>query len=286
MTAKEKYYTSLPNHGKIEYWQLLMKDKKYIEATDYWKKNKLDPDSYVKKSDGVWVPVIYFCSIIRDCPHMVRTLVKNNANVNLLPDSETFIYLPFACQSLYLKTIGSKTINKPYPRSKNLDHSINNRLNVADIRRLSYLFTLNLLNGEIFTSFVADNPTIMLDKLKIMIKYLTFCYTIKAQNDPEFNLTEETNNTVVKFGKMLEFLQFYGAEKSVDVLDYCIDHYLFELVPLFKEFEMKEPIYHTQMDATEVAVLRPLLNDYRYAQTCKATGYEPDKDVFNLSIFK
>ena len=286
MTARDEYYTSLPTYGKLKHWQSLIKDKKNIDATNFWKQNNLDPNSYVQKNDGVWVPVIYYCSIIKDCPSMVRILIKSNANVNLLPDSENFIYLPFVCQSLYLKTIGCKTINKPYPRSKILDHSINSRLNIADIRRITYLFSLNLLNEQIMTSFITDNPTIILDKLKIMIKYLTFCYTVKAQNDLDFNLTEETNNTVVKFGKMVEFLQFYGAKPSTEVVDYCIDHYLFELIPLFKQFEMKEPMYHTQMDTTEVAVLRPLLNDFRYVQTCKATGYEPDEDVFNLSIFK
>ena len=98
------------------------------------------------------------------------------------------------------------------------------------------------------------------------------------------NLTIETDNVIQKFLKVVQFLIKYKAPITKQTVKFCIDHYLYEIIPLLGHDYITEPIYHTQMDSTLVAVIRPLLNDNRYVKTCTVTGHKPDPDVFNYNI--
>lgn len=288
--SRDNYYTKLPSYHKLSEWQQLIKEHKISTAVDYWKTHKLR-NGYVRHRQDSWVPPLYFCSLDPKNGDMVKYLLNKGADPDQLPDSDTADYLPFICHSLYLKTLASRRKGGAYTRCDILDRSINNRLNKADIKRLMHLMILKILDPDVLRSFIRDQDNsgqgIIAEKLNVMVKYLTFLYNVRAPKDPTINLTNETDITEKKFSLLVQFLIEHGATVTDQAIQISVEHYLYNILSVLKPHyatDLPEPVHHVQMDSTTVAVMRPLLNDYRYVQTCTRTGHTPDNDVFNYDI--
>lgn len=287
-SKRDKYYKMQSSYCNLTEWKQLLDDFQISAAISYWNAKGLKAtDSYVKIRDDSWVPVLYYCCLKAENADMVKVLLKQGADPGQLPDSDTACLLPFVCHSLYLKTIASR--NKRLLKYNNvLKRSLEGRINSGDARRLAHLVTLKFITANNVKEFINDygRDHIILDKLQTMVKYLTFTYNIKTQQENVINLTEETTNIIKKFHNVVWYLLQHGATVNTDTMKFCIDHYLHEIIPLFKDHDIPtiEPQYHTQMDSAHVAIIRPLLNDQRYVLTCAQTGYTPDPDVFNLNI--
>lgn len=285
-STRDTYYQNLESYKYLKEWVALMKCGKITTAIKYWKTNRLDPNSYVQKATDNWVPVFYYSCLDPQRGSMVKYLLgRKNLDPTLSPDSDNYDYLPFVCASLFLKTLVSK-IPLPYKRNVILDRSIQHRFNAGDATRLGHLITLGAIEEDTIKEIIAGTKDIIYDKLEVMIKYLTYCYNIKAQHNPDLNLTEETSKTIDKFRTTFTLMVNYGALRTQECIDYCIAHYLYELIPVLwtSNMTLSRPIYHTQMDRTHVAIMRPLLNDCRYEHICRVTGYMPDEDVYNYNI--
>lgn len=287
MSKRDSYYQSQSCYHHLTEWKQLIDEKNTRAAISYWNAKGLKAtDSYVKIRTDSWVPVLYYCCLKAEYAEMARVLLMQGADPTQLPDSENACLLPFVCHSLYLKTLAKRN-KKEYKCNAMLKRSIDGRLNVGDVRRLSNLVILGFLTNESIKSFIHDHKDIITEKLKVMVKYLTFTYNIRTQQptDQVLNLTEETSTTIKKFHDTVWYLLHHGAKVNAETMKLCVDNYLYEIIPLFNGVvPVVEPKYHTQMDSTRVAIIRPLLNDQRYVLTCKATGYKPDPDVFNFNI--
>lgn len=289
MTTRESYYLQLPTYTSLKEWQTLIKDGKISEAITFWKAKGLRHglDCYVQLKSHSWVSPLYYCCLRADAGDMIKLLLRTGADPDQQPDSEVCDYLPFVCHSLYLKTLVAKHKGGPYIRCDMLDRSITHRLNVGNVRRLVHLINLKVLDCEIVRSYIRDNPDIIEDKLQTMIRYLTYYYNVRTQSE-ELNLTEETNRVTEKFRDTVEFLIRYGAQPTENAITLCLDHYLHEIwsaiVSKDANKKVPPPQYHTQMNSTKVATLRPLLNDDRYVKMCLVTGHQPDPEVYNYDI--
>jgi hypothetical protein len=290
---RDQYYSQRSSFTYLERWRSLIKGGHVNEAITYWKTYRLRgiKDCYVKLKANSWVPPLYYCCLSASYGEMVKVLLKMGADPDQLPDSDTLSYLPFVCHSLYLRTLAQKHQGGPYERGEILDRSIDGRLNSGAAHRLMHLITLGLLETDAVRSYVGDQrDSLIVDKLQVMIKYLTFCYNMRSQTDTEgtLNLTTETHRVVDKFRVTVKFLIDHGAPVTESTIEFCIDHYLFEILPVLGAGAgagaFPVPKYHTQMDSTRVAILRPLLNDKRYVDICAVTGHEPDPDVHNCNI--
>lgn len=282
---RDRYHQGQPLYTYLETWQSLMLCGKIQEAIAYWRSQGLHPDMYVRKRPGCWVTVFQFCLSRAEYADMTKVIFKR-ASATLPPDADNYYLLPFVCHSLYLQALVAKITSAPdisegHPM---LYHSISHVLDSGDVTRLRQLMRLGYLKEGDLREYIASEDVI-LNKLGVMIKYLTYCYNVRRS--PDLDLTRETVDTISKFGQTIEFLRSYGAVWTPESTRLCIDHYIYELlvpgvgVGVGTDYE---PIYHTQMDSTQVAILRPLLNDYRYVETCRALGCTPDSDVYNYNI--
>jgi len=290
MSRRDIYYKSLSNYHCLSQWQQLVRDGKIAAAASYWKAKALrsGQNTYVMLKPDSWVSPLYFCCLSAQNGAMVKLLLSRGADPDQIPDSDTADYLPFVCHSLFLKTLGDRHKGGPYGCSETLNRSICHRLNNGDSTRLVYLLKLGFLHKETIADYISEQPEIILEKLQTMIKYLTYCYNVRAQaHDHGLNLAEETEKTIRKFCNVTEFLIRYGAPVTEHAIEICVCHYLYEILPILQVRSvgsLPEPQYHTQMDGCYVAMVRPLLNDKRYVLTCAATGHSPDLEVFNYDI--
>jgi hypothetical protein len=287
MSQRDEYYNSLPNYQNTERIRsLLLNGGPSLGVATRMITTK-NAQSYVRgPRKGEWFPLIYYTCLKAEYADIVKALLRKGADVNKQPDCDTYDYLPFVCNSLFLKTIAKRF--KGLPDKDTLERSIHHRLNVGDSKRLEYLVLLCIIQEDTIKEYViARKDTVIIDILKTMIGYLTYVYTIKAtQPGSTCNLTEETTNTIAKFHDCIEFLVRMGATKTQELFDYCVEHYLFELLRIVftADTAFTKPIYHTQKNSTVAAILRPLLNDHRYVKTCEVCGVTPDPDVFNYNI--
>jgi len=282
MSTRDSYYQNMSSYSCLKEWQSLIKDGQVPAAVSYWKAKRLRPglDCYVSVKPDSWVPPLYYCCTRKGTEEMVKVLLNAKADPEQKPDSDVCDLLPFVCDRIYLKTLATRC-TVPLQRNTILDRSITHRLNVGDTQRLEHLMQLGILPQKVITSYIADHPDIIEDKLKVMIQYLNYYYNLHVDRT---GLAEQTCTILAKFRKAVQFLTQYGAQFTSGTIQLCIDYYLLEIIELEPEIEWPEPVYHTQMDSTKVAMLRPLLNDDRYVRTCVLTGHTPDPDVFNYDI--
>lgn len=287
MSERDNFYNSLPYSKRLHVWKDLIDKGNIKEAITYWTKYQaeLNVNAYVKKGKQ-WLPVIYYCCLEYERSAMVRYLLMSGADVDCLPDADKYEYLPFICNSLYLIEIAKKTKHHPYKLTPVLSRSINNRLNGGDSRRLDHLMRLGLLSEDSVQHVIRNSTDIILDKLQSMVTYLTYVYNVRATADSDLDIKDITYKTILKFVSTAEFLVAHNAPCTLAAANYCIDHYLYEFLPMFhaSKVEWCDPVYHTQKNSTLTAILRPLLNDRRYVHTCSACDIEPDEDVYQYNI--
>lgn len=300
MSERDDFYNSLPYSGILRAWKDILDHGDIGDAVAYWTEhNELDVNAYIKRSQGQgqgqgqqWVPVVYYCCLKSEWAAMTQHLMMTGADIDRLPDADRYDYLPFVCNSLYLIAIAKKTKHRPYTMSSVLVRSINNRLNGGDSRRLTHLMQLGLLTESSISHVIKMSRDVILDKLQSMVKYLTYVYNVRAPSG-NLNVKTETGDTINKFMSTAKFLIAHGAPCTVEAVNYCIEYYLHEFIPVLIRYvgsgsgsgaDVEEPVYHTQKNSTLTAVLRPLLNDHRYVETCKVCSAIPDEDVFQYNI--
>jgi len=286
-STRDIYYKQLPSYSSLAEWQSLLTSGKISEAVAYWRQHRdLHPDMYVCKRPNFWVTVFYLCLTRAEYAEMAKVIFRR-ADATLPPDADAYYLLPFVCHGLYLQALVTKILQHSIPPDDSvIRHSISHVLDRGDICRLGHLVQLGYLSEVTLRSYVVTSDDVILCKLQVMIKYLTYCYNVRR--DADLDLTKETCDTIYKFGQTVKFLMSYGAQWTQEATRLCTSHYIYEILDAHADasalYDVEAPIYHTQMDATRVAILRPLLNDYRYVETCRVLGRVPDSDVYDYNI--
>ena len=281
MASRTEYYANLPNYYLAE--ELYQKFKNNSSESDiitFLKNNKLDPNIYIKGKKNEWIPLIYQCCRTDKYPEVVKYLVKAGANTSLSPDGDNSENLLLVCHGNYIKFLYDRGLRIP---AACISTGIIHRLHCADAKRLKALLRLKLCNKE--QIITACNDPIYFC-LKAMKDYLVYVFNMKSSSSvPK---TTELHQTLDKYKDCIQSLIAWGAIISEEALSFCIKYYLYEFLELpgFKERPggPPGPTYHEQMEALEVAILRPLLNDFRYERTCRVLNVVPNKELFFLPI--
>lgn len=272
--SRDEYYINKAGYKQCNTLRSLIIAHDSAAALSFMKKHRINVNSYVRGARGTWTPLIYLLCTERENATLMKYCLTHGVNLKLLPDGEVE-YLPYICNSLYLKTLAKLA------RFKVHHPSILRRVTRGDGIRISQLLQLGLLTDENIAEFImneeANEGGIIYNSLKVMLNYLLYVYNMQKG---EFNKTKVTEATVDKYRQTIIFLLKHGAKPTQEVWKLCVDYYLFEIIPALNRDSLVDVKYHTQLNMTTVALYRPLLNDYRYEMTCKVLGVIPDPELY------
>ena len=287
-TPRASYYASLPEYYHAEELRMLLSanDTTSHDLITFIKNHKLPVNTFIKGlRPNEWIPLIHACCHSSKYQDAVKFLIKNGANLHLLPDAEPEVIEPllFSCDMLYFKFLYDAGCRIP---TTDQSHNIKRRLRCADVKRLNIMLKLKIMSiNDILTA--TEDP--ILYCLKSMKEYLVYAFNIR-KGVPSLQI--ELTNTIEKFMQCIVYLLKWNAPVSQDTVNYCIEFYIYEVLNL-PELKLKlklknlnlnlnAPLYHEYKDSLTVAMLRPLLNDARYEKTCIALDVKPNSELYAL----
>ena len=268
-----EYYAFHPDYYKLQELRTLILSDKCQEAIDFMRANNLSVNSYLSGlRKETWVPVIHLACLSAKREGLVRYLLLNGADVSLRPDGRA-PHILAACHDKYLHNF--------IRRSPGV--VIDDKEHVCDIlrrgsgQRITQLLRAGIIPGETLRSIEWEE--IMLSGIRLALSYLFYRYS------QEGAMRAFTDETMVKYSAVAALAKLHGWVPGHEFLQLCADYYLYELLQDI-ELPGKRPpvIYHPQMDRLLVATFRPLLNDRRYEETCRAMGQEVDPELYNSNI--
>lgn len=224
----------------------------------------------------VRIPLIYLLCQHSDYHPVVKYMMKRRCNVNL--NTEPFEPLLLATHSLYLQHLLKRKATFPV---KNRQKWLVHKLVGGGWKRISLLLNHGIVSSEEISSAVAMKDvdvlyqTLVRDKKRLMVSLMQSLHTTTPRAQVE--------DMVHQWLALYRFLFAHGYVPSVQCIEFCVEMYIFELLQLdaFVVPEGVKPVYHEHKSkALEVSLLRPLLNDYRYEQTCKVLQLEPHPEVY------
>lgn len=226
------------------------------------------------------VSLIYAFCLYDKYRDIVAYLLKNKANIHKIPDTnnnDNYEPLLFAAHSLYLQHLIN--INAKLPNNKPLIlYNIKRKLNSAEWRRLMILNDKKLLDGVGIAKYAYEHGhDLIFETLVTMKQYLVYCFNCRQNISDK---TAETDLVIDKFKHTIMLLMSWNAPITQQTYDLCVEFYLYEIIALFKDHYTSEVIFHEHMDPKIVAIHRPLLNDYRYEQTCFLLGQNPNIEIY------
>ena len=277
-----EYYIGQPSYFLLED----LRKKIHIEETssdeisDFILKNKISISSYVKGfKDDVWVPIIYHLCKYEKYQDVIKFLSKKKLNFALPPDGEMSENIFFYCHGSYLKFLYDKGCRV---LKRDLNYSIIKRLKCADVKRLETLIKLNVITCK---QVIEADSDVIFSSLEWLKAYVTYVFNFKKDIT---NLTAELNCAITKFLVSVESLIEWGAPVTEKTCNFACENYLHEFLALFIKYKAMtfklRPVYHERMDKIQVAMLRPMLNDRRYEQTCKVLNLKVNEEVYKLPL--
>ena len=283
MTDRDTYYVFQPNFPKMEILRKFIMKGQSEGAASYFKQEKLDPNAYIKGvRQGTWVPLLYQCFQDHRLTSFTKLLLNRDGDPLLKPDADQYTPLIYICDELYLDFLVKKGLTvRSETKIADLYHCFLYAKSTR-VKKLLRLGLLTLTDIQLMEQSYPDVPFAMLDT---SIKYLTYYYgaQIKKANlagtvEVPVNLKKMTEDLITRYASILDYLK--GAP-STTVLDLCVKYYLYEILTVYKNrgYQVKgQPVYGLG-GATE-ALLRPLLNDHRYEQTCFTLNVSPDPCIY------
>uniref|UniRef100_A0A6C0J739 Ankyrin repeat protein n=1 Tax=viral metagenome TaxID=1070528 RepID=A0A6C0J739_9ZZZZ len=283
MSRLEHYIkqSNYPYINKIR--DMFLKKSDSLILLNYLKKGLIK--GYVNTNDYIqhpydkncWIPLIYMFSLTNQYHEIVKLLLKRKAIPSLEPDVDIDCLKPilFNCHSLYLSHFINKgKCNLNYPNSVLL-YNLKNVLRCAEWKRLQILDNLKFINGS---KLIIDNDEDLVYFCILTLKnYLFYCYNERKNLEDK---TTETNNTINKFVKTIDILHKWGHTFSSESFALCKEFYMYEFLSLniFKDnHDDEKVVFHEDLLPLKVACFRPLLNDFRYAETCRILKMDIDE---------
>ena len=274
------------------------------QSVSHCRKYKINVNSYVPGNvKTLWMPLLHYACLKRENQKFVSYCLTHHVDLAALPDkilqpgdgsehSAKVHDLPYVCHPIYLKELHKRGIVFHLNET-----SVMARLNIADHQRLVVMMQIGMFNTEDLVELLSSQDVsegygsrqdssgcnVYDAILETMLNYMQYAFNIREQEN--LNKTVLTNQTIAKYCDTLQFLLELGLPVSHTFTDRCVEYYLFEFIAVLNAHDHPvahgdELKYHTQMNSTVVALLRPLLNDYRYEQTCLTLSVEPDPDLY------
>lgn len=295
----DEFYIFQSKYYELKEWSSKIPDPKItcemlIQVLDVI---NTDMNSYVcpvyqAGKKNTWLPLATFVSRFPYREKLLKYLFSHGARPQKLtdPDGQNIC---FQCDEKYLKKL-----LKLAPPKTNLVKQITDKLVAGNYRRLALLF----VEDKIFTEEILTEVTASEELVGQMLNALISRILLTINQDPgieiepkkrkhrsnapepnvgpPLNKTKIVTDLVGKYLICFRMMQPHGLTFTIENVQKCVDHYLYEILDLISAGNEFEPKYHSDMDEQTVAALRPLLNDYRYVQTCKVLDWMPDERVW------
>jgi len=261
---RDEYYVFQPHYYILKDLSKMIADKNVLcqELKSYMELNKLDANSYINyirehEKSSIWMPLVYFVSMYDFRVDFFKYLISAGADPRKLTDSDIELNICFICHDRYLQYLSQKA-----PPKKNVSVQIQSKLVSGTTERLRQLLKLNALTSTQIKEAVRE-PVLATDIINMFINRIM---VVSLNFDERVQLTHQL---IEKYLDVFQFMKTYDAN-LVSIQDLCKKYYLYEFLEMIEgTHSEEEPLYHTHMDATLVASLRPLLNDKRYVKTCE-----------------
>ena len=283
-----EYHKNHANAFKIEKLSTLGTDNRAI--LKYLKHTELDLNSYIKLRENCYVPLIFYFSRSSEYELVMKYFLHKRSEINfsLQPDCDKPESLLFVAHSMYLQELIKA--GAPIGTTKQITNSLMKKLLSCEWKRIRMLEKNSMIKPKI-TQSIIDKPGLMLKIIKSLRDFMLFRF---SASEEELDKTKIVKETMEKLTSTVRFMMSYGQSPSKDVIQLCIDLYIVELLELpkfqkvykFWKSELNPVQYHEHMDSLTVAMLRPLLNDYRYERTCIALSVEPVEELYSRDLFK
>jgi hypothetical protein len=283
MTDRDTYYVFQPAFPKLEILRKFITKGQWDAALKYFKAENLDPNAYIKGvRQGTWVPLLYQCLQDPRLTPFTKLLLNRGGDPLRKPDAEEYTPLIFICDELYLDFLVKKGLTVR-PETKIID--VYHCFLYAKYARVKKLVRLGLLTPADILLMEQTYPDVQVEMLNTGIKYLTYYYgaqikkaTLAGTTEGPLNLKKTTEEIIARYARIMDYLK---GPPSTTVLDLCVKYYLYEILTLYKArgFVIDGKPNYGLGGATE-ALLRPLLNDHRYEQTCFTLNVSPDPCIY------
>jgi len=277
MTARDEYYIFQTDYPKLDVLRRFITKGQVDEAVAWYKGEGLSPDAYIKGvKPGTWVPLLYQCLQDQRFNPLIKQLLRQGGNVLKLPDGDDVTPLIYICDAAYLSYLLKKGAAPVPVNPRDVYHCFI----YGRAERVQKLLDHGCLTHADIDRMQATYPTLKYTMVDTGVKYLTYYYG--AQVKKGNTIVKQTTDDLI--GRYLAL--FALLEGSVDrpCLDLCVDYYLYELLAYFKKRcgglpkGLLPPVYGQK--GAKAAFLRPLLNDYRYEQTCLTLDIEPTGEIY------
>ena len=288
MTERDTYYIFKPDFPKLEVLRVYILKGEVQLAVNYFTQENLSANAYMKgQRPGAWVPLLYQCFQDKRLSPLIKLLINRGGDPLLPPDAEDFVPLIFLCDDIYLDFLVKKGLTvDPETKVKNLYDCFL----YARLTRVRKLLRLNLISRADISAAEQAYPDLQFTMLDTGIKYLTYFYSAQVKKarqegtggDPA-NLKKTTEELIARYVGLLDYLRM---KPPLAALELCAKYYLYEILNRFKTRDQAvQPVYWVRavygLGGAQEALLRPLLNDYRYEQTCLALNHEPDEQIYS-----
>ena len=288
MTLRDDYYVFQDNYYVLKELATMFRDSEVSDhkLVDYITFNNIDVNSYITtfSQNGTYVPIVYQCSLLPNRVKLFKWLVSQGANTRLVVDGPpNKIYdILFSCNDKYLKYLVKK--NNTLSRSIDTNRQIRAKFVHGNYRRVFLLNKLSVISDiDIKNALQSQgHDMLVLETIKTMIDRLgLICRTHNTKSEVD----QVTDKYLIVFGTYIKYLpDLVIPDSAVNILVEYYQHKILALLSASNKLPEPKtktnPIYHTDMNPKIVAVLRLLLNDRNYAETCDVLDIEPDSKCY------
>ena len=275
---RDSYYIFKPEFPKLEILRRYITKAQSEEAVSYFNSEPFDPNAYIKgHKSNVWVPLLYQCFQDKRLTPLIKILIKNGGNVAKQPDGDAPPLL-FVCDDIYFDYLVKRL--PPFDQSV-LEPNLYNCFLYGNHKRIVKMLENGLITKTDIKAVHKKQPDIAFQMMDTCVKYLTYYYGAQLKKgDPDANLKKCTTETLEKYVNLCEFIPVDYI--NANVIDLCIRYYLFEILQAFQKKGFTLPTIPVKygIGGTKEAIMRPLVNDYRYEQTCLLLNQEPEKSIY------
>ena len=216
----------------------------------------------VQNVKGVYVPLIYKCMIDIRFQKVTKYLLKNNANINQLPNSDKITELFFVCSRHYLNYLKNNGCILQLPLNQTIIQ-IRERILQGDIKRIYDLEYLNVLSTDTILCALKEEiiGTLLVNLLN---KVAVICNTTNEKDHVDALLNSYKNT--------IKFLLNNGHNVSNTQMQSVVNMYLVDIAKTIKEHYPKRNwdfvclVKHKDMNRLKTAYMRQLFNDYNESQ--------------------
>jgi hypothetical protein len=274
---RDSYYVFQAEFPQLEILRRYITKAQTEEAVAYFLQEKFNPNAYIKgHKQGTWVPLLYQCLQDKRLTPLIKLLLKQGGKVAQRPDGPA-PPLIFVCDDIYFDYLVKRLPFDPESLLENLYTCFL----YGKHKRIEKLLTAELITDCDIAKVQKKYPNMVFEMIDTCVKYLTYYYGAQLKKgDPEANLKKCTTETLEKYVLLCNYIAVESIQPAV--IDLTVRYYLFEILQAFRQkgynLPSLKPVYAA--GGAKEAILRPLLNDYRYEQTCLVLNQTPDPCIY------